>query len=66
MAKLIKAPTEIKACGNKENIIKGFIGNVNSNTEALSIAKIESPQGWKKPGQIRNTSNNFVKSFIKI
>jgi hypothetical protein len=51
MAKFIETPTEIKAQGNKEKIIKEFIGHVNSNTEALSIAKMNSPQGWEEPGQ---------------
>ncbi|MBU3917686.1 cupin domain-containing protein [bacterium] len=51
MAKLIEAPTQIKACGTKEKIIKEFIGNVNTNTKTISVAKMESPQGWEEPGQ---------------
>jgi quercetin dioxygenase-like cupin family protein len=51
MAKLVKAPTEIKACGNKEKIIKEFIGNLNTQTSSVSIAKMDSPQGWEEPGQ---------------
>ncbi len=51
MAKLIEAPTKIIACGTKEKIIKEFIGNVNSDTKAVSVAKMESPQGWEEPGQ---------------
>ena len=51
MAILIEKPTKIKACGNKEKIIKEFIGNVNSQTGAVSIAKMESPEGWEEPGQ---------------
>lgn len=51
MTKLIEIPTEIKASGNKEKIIKEFIGNVNTKTSHISIAKMDSPQGWEEPGQ---------------
>lgn len=51
MAKLIESPTKILAAGNKEKIIKEFIGNMNSQTRAVSIAKMESPEGWEEPGQ---------------
>ena len=47
----ISKPTIIEAAGNKPKIIKEFIGRVNSGTEALSIARMESPQGWVEPGQ---------------
>jgi len=51
MAEFIKQPTEIEACGNKTKIIKEFIGRINSKTEQVSIAQMESPQGWEEPGQ---------------
>ncbi len=51
MATLIEAPTQIKACGTKEKIINEYIGNVNSSTKDVSIARMESPQGWEEPGQ---------------
>ena len=51
MAHIIDQPTEIEACGNKVKIIKEFIGRVNSKTEQVSIAQMESPQGWEEPGQ---------------
>jgi len=51
MAKLIEAPTQIKACGNKEKIIQEFVGNVNTQTPSISIARMDSPQGWEEPGQ---------------
>src|SRR5258705_12711100 len=47
----IAQPTQIKAAGNKPKIIKEFIGRVNSKTDALSVAKMESPSGWIEPGQ---------------
>ena len=48
----IEKPTHIKSAGNKPKIIKEFIGLVNSNTEKISIAQMESPNGWEEPGQI--------------
>jgi len=52
MTKLINKPTIIKAAGNKEKIIKEFFGMVNSASSEISIAKMESPEGWEEPGQI--------------
>ena len=51
MAKLIKAPTSIKAAGVGEKIIEEYIGKVNSGTNGISIAHMNSPQGWEEPGQ---------------
>ncbi len=51
MPTLIKKPTVIEAAGNKPKLIQEFIGRVNSGTEALSIARMKSPEGWVEPGQ---------------
>jgi mannose-6-phosphate isomerase-like protein (cupin superfamily) len=51
MAKLISGPTVIPAAGQPPKIIEEFIGRVNSRTEAVSIAKMTSPSGWREPGQ---------------
>ncbi len=51
MPTLIKHPSIVKAAGNKPKIIEEFIGRVNSNTGALSIARMRSPSGWVEPGQ---------------
>ncbi len=51
MIKKIESPTIIKAAGNKPKIIEEFIGHVNSNTAAVSIARMKSPPGWAEPGQ---------------
>ena len=51
MAKLISAPTVIPAAGQPPKIIDEFFGRVNSQTSALSIAKMTSPPGWREPGQ---------------
>ncbi len=47
----IKSPTLIQAAGNKPKRIEEFIGRVNSNTAAVSIARMRSPAGWIEPGQ---------------
>ena len=51
MPKLIKAPTVITAAGNLPKKIEEYVGRVNSNTEAVSIARMKSPSGWEEPGQ---------------
>lgn len=51
MARLIVKPTTIPAAGQPPKIIEEFIGRVNSNTAAVSIAKMTSPSGWREPGQ---------------
>ncbi len=51
MAKLIPVPTRIEAAGNKPKIIQEYIGRVNSGTADVSIARMDSPQGWVEPGQ---------------
>jgi quercetin dioxygenase-like cupin family protein len=51
MERLIAKPTIIPATGQPPKIIEEFIGRVNSQTSALSIAKMTSPSGWREPGQ---------------
>lgn len=51
MVNLISSPTVIPAVGQPPKIIEEFIGRVNSQTSALSIAKMTSPPGWSEPGQ---------------
>lgn len=51
MATVIFKPTVISAAGQPPKIIEEFIGGVNSQTAALSIAKMTSPSGWREPGQ---------------
>ena len=47
----IQQPTIVAAAGNKPKIIEEYFGRVNSNTEAVSIARMKSPGGWIEPGQ---------------
>ena len=51
MPTLIPKPTEVAAAGNKPKIIREFIGRVNSDTQQVSIARMQSPSGWVEPGQ---------------
>lgn len=51
MPTLIAKPTRIAAAGNKPKIIQEHIGRVNSQTSALSVAHMRSPEGWTEPGQ---------------
>ena len=51
MPELIESPTIIEAAGNKPKKIEEYFGRVNSNTAALSIARMSSPSGWEEPYQ---------------
>ena len=51
MAKVIEQPTLVEAAGEPSKTIEEYIGRVNSNTTALSIARMKSASGWSEPGQ---------------
>ena len=51
LMKQIEKPTVIAAAGNLPKRIAEFVGRVNSGTSAVSIAHMNSPQGWHEPGQ---------------
>lgn len=51
MPQLIQQPSRIEAAGNKPKTIEEYIGRVNSQTDSVSIAKMQSPSGWVEPGQ---------------
>jgi ethanolamine utilization protein EutQ len=48
---LIAQPTRIQSAGNKPKLIDEYIGRVNSQTSAASVAHMRSPAGWLEPGQ---------------
>ena len=50
MIKIAK-PSVVQAAGNQPKIIEEYVGRVNSGTDALSIARMQSPGGWVEPGQ---------------
>lgn len=51
MPLLVHAPARIEAVGNKPKIINEFVGRVNTHTDKVSIARMQSPAGWQEPGQ---------------
>lgn len=51
MSRLIETPTRIHAHGEPPKVIEEFVGRVNSQTTALSVARMVSPSGWSEPGQ---------------
>lgn len=51
MPRRIAGPTQITAAGNKPKVIREYIGRVNSQTDEVSIAHMQSPSGWVEPGQ---------------
>jgi len=51
MPRLISQPTSIVAAGNKPKQIEEFVGRVNSQHDAVSVARMKSPSGWVEPGQ---------------
>jgi mannose-6-phosphate isomerase-like protein (cupin superfamily) len=51
MPSLIESPGIIPAAGDPPKIIEEFVGRVNSETSAVSVARMTSPAGWSEPGQ---------------
>lgn len=47
----IPKPSVIEAAGTKPKRIEELIGRVNSQTAAVSVARMTSPAGWVEPGQ---------------
>jgi len=47
----IERPTVIQSAGNKPKCIEEYVGRVNTGEERLSIARMQSPAGWREPGQ---------------
>lgn len=68
MPKIISSPSIIESAGNKPKIIKEYFGRVNSQSEEVSIAKMNSPQGWIEPGQQPefNEYTIVLKGILKV
>ncbi|TMA68234.1 MAG: cupin [Deltaproteobacteria bacterium] len=47
----VPSSTRIVAAGNLPKAIDEYIGRVNSETTAVSVAHMRSPCGWVEPGQ---------------
>ena len=51
MPTLIAAPSVIQAAGHPPKRIEEYAGRVNSGHANVSVARMQSPSGWKEPGQ---------------
>jgi mannose-6-phosphate isomerase-like protein (cupin superfamily) len=51
MPTLIARPAVIAAAGSKPKTIEEYAGRVNSGHDAVSVARMVSPEGWHEPGQ---------------
>jgi len=51
MPTLVESPSTVQAAGNKPKVIREFVGRLNTQTQAASVAHMQSPPGWVEPGQ---------------
>ena len=51
MPTLITKPTVVAPAGNKPKRIEEYAGLVNSGHAGVSVARMQSPEGWEEPGQ---------------
>jgi quercetin dioxygenase-like cupin family protein len=51
MPRLIEAPAIVEAAGTKPKRIEEYTGRVRSGHDAVSVARMVSPEGWVEPGQ---------------
>ena len=51
MPELIAQPTRVAAAGNVPKLIDEYVGRVNTGSDGVSIAVMQSPGGWTEPGQ---------------
>jgi len=51
MPRRIDQPTRIESAGNKPKLIDEYVGRVNTGDGDLSVAVMQSPAGWREPGQ---------------
>jgi ethanolamine utilization protein EutQ (cupin superfamily) len=45
----VSSPTVVAGVGDK--VIRELVGNVNTGTTSLSVARMSSPPGWEEPAQ---------------
>lgn len=51
MPQRIEAPIVVPAVGEPPKRIEEFAGRASTGHETVSIARMQSPSGWKEPGQ---------------
>jgi mannose-6-phosphate isomerase-like protein (cupin superfamily) len=48
---IIQSPSRVEWAGTKPKLIDEFVGRVNTGEDRLSVARMQSPEGWQEPGQ---------------
>jgi ethanolamine utilization protein EutQ (cupin superfamily) len=68
MPTFIEKPTRFTAIGDKPKIIDEYVGHVTSQTDAVSIAHMQSPPGWTEPGQTPefDVYNYVLKGVLQV
>lgn len=51
MPMLVATPTVVPAAGNKPKRIEEYAGRASTGHAVLSVARMQSPEGWLEPGQ---------------
>ena len=51
MPTFIETPTVVPSVGTRPKRIEEYVGRVNSGTALLSVARMQSPEGWVEPAQ---------------
>jgi mannose-6-phosphate isomerase-like protein (cupin superfamily) len=51
MPRVIAAPAVVPAVGTRPKRIEEYVGRVNSGHTGVSVARMQSPEGWQEPGQ---------------
>jgi mannose-6-phosphate isomerase-like protein (cupin superfamily) len=51
MPRRIDGPAVIAAAGTKPKRIEEYAGRASTGDEAVSVARMVSPEGWQEPGQ---------------
>lgn len=51
MPKHIPLPARVTAAGNKPKLIDEYLGRVSTGNTHVSIARMQSPEGWVEPAQ---------------
>jgi mannose-6-phosphate isomerase-like protein (cupin superfamily) len=51
MPTFIDSPTVVPSVGSRPKRIEEYVGRVNSGHAAVSVARMQSPEGWVEPAQ---------------
>ncbi|HEY8550091.1 MAG TPA: hypothetical protein VIL35_09070 [Vicinamibacterales bacterium] len=51
MPRLITEPVVVPAVGTRPKVIEEYAGRVSSGHTGVSVARMQSPEGWEEPGQ---------------